>query len=437
MSIVDNQDWTLSEKGKKDAERHQQKIDESIRKNVRDVISEESIITKKRGKTVRVPVRGMKDYRFVHGQGDGISGGVGQGDGNAGDVIAKRDKDDGQGGAGNQQGDDYMEAEVNIDYLIEIMFEDLGLPYIREKTKKEQLVPVGWKFETISKIGIQPRVHKNRTMKESIKRTAMYASEIIDETGCSEDDAYRALAQALGDLNDALLIIRENRLDTSINPDDVFIEDDDMRYKQLEEEMEYHSNAVVIAMMDVSGSMTPDKKYIARSMLFWMNEFLKKSYDNVVVKFIMHTTEAKVVDEDTFFRKGESGGTACHTAFDLAKYIIETEFPLDSWNVYGFYASDSEDFDPMKTLDSIQNLLDMKINMLAYCDIQVDEYGYNYGGYKSLFDHIKDKWKFQITTEAGANFYKNEEHHFLAGTIKDKSHVFPFLKHVFFEKKKK
>ena len=377
----------------------------------------------------------MKDYKFIHGQGDGISGGVGQGNGKSGDVIARRDKDQGNQ-PGNQGGEDYMETEVNIDYLINIMFEDLGLPYIEEKTKKEQLVPAGWKFETISKVGIQPRVHKNRTMKESIKRTAMYVAEIVEETNCSEDDAYRALAQSLGDLDDAILLIKEDKVDQSINPNDFFIEDDDMRYKQLEQEMEYHSNAVVIAMMDTSGSMTQDKKYIARSMLFWMNEFLKKSYDNVVVKFIVHTTEAKVVDEDTFFKKGESGGTLCHTAFDLANYIMETEFPYDTWNRFTIYCGDSEDFEPEQTLKSIQNMLDAKVNMLAYCDIQLDNDGYSYPGYKSLFDHIKDKWPFKISTEAGANFYKNDEHHFLAGTIKDKTHIWPYLRHIFFEKKK-
>ena len=92
MAIVSHDDWDLSEKGKKDAERHHEKIDDAIRKNVRDVIAEESIITKKRGRKVRIPVRGLKDYRFVHGQNDGGQGGVGQGDGEPGDVIDSKKK---------------------------------------------------------------------------------------------------------------------------------------------------------------------------------------------------------------------------------------------------------------------------------------------------------------------------------------------------------
>ena len=61
MSIVVHDDWDLSEKGKKDAERHHEKIDDAIRKNVKDVIAEESIITKNRGRKVIIPVNGLKD----------------------------------------------------------------------------------------------------------------------------------------------------------------------------------------------------------------------------------------------------------------------------------------------------------------------------------------------------------------------------------------
>lgn len=156
MSIVVHDSWDLSEKGKKDAERHRHKVDDAIRKSVKDVIGEESIITRKKGKTVKIPVKGMKDFRFVYGSngGDGV-GGVGQGEGKGGDVIDSQPTDDEGDGTGRQAGErpgiDYIETEVDIDYLIQVMFEDLGLPWIEEKTKAQQMIPKGWKFETISK----------------------------------------------------------------------------------------------------------------------------------------------------------------------------------------------------------------------------------------------------------------------------------------------
>jgi uncharacterized protein len=438
MTIVNHDDWELSERGEKDAERHRDKIDDAIRKNVKDVISEEAIITKKKGKKVKIPVRGLKDYRFVYGNdGDGPSAGVGQGEGEEGDVIGRQEKGEGEPGKpGNKDGEDYLETEVDIDYLIEIMFEDLGLPWIEEKTKKQHLVPKGWKFEAITKKGILPRVHKKKTMIEAIKRHVMFVNEIMSDTDCSEDDANHALMQANGDINEAIDIIKEGKLNGGERTG-IVIEDDDLRFKQIEPDVELHSNAVVIAMMDTSGSMTTDKKYLARSMLFWLTEFLKKMYDNVDIKFIQHTTTANVVDEETFFHKGESGGTNCHTAFDKANYIIDTEYPINEWNVYCVYISDGDDFDHKKTLTSVQEMLDKKVNMLSYCEIRPEEYEtqpWYSSGYKRLLDEITNNWKFEVHEEHGTRFYKSEAEHFLCSVIKSKEHIYPTLKHMLFQK---
>lgn len=438
MAIIVHDDWELSERGRKDAQRHREKIDDYIRKSIRDVIGEESIITKKNNKTVRIPVRGLKDYRFLHGIDDEKRGGIGQGPGKPGDVIGRKtlSPDDESGRAGDTKGDDFFDTEVDIDYLIKIMFEDLGLPWIEEKTKLEQLVPAGWKFETISKVGAFTRIHKKRTLKETIKRSATLAHEIIDATGCETDDAYIALAQAEGDLMKAIDIIKEGKLNKSIDANQFYIDDEDFRFKQIEQDFERQSNAVIVAMMDTSGSMTMEKKYIARSFLFWMTEFLKKSYDNVRIKFIVHTTEAQEVDEEAFFKKGTDGGTFCWTAFELAEKVIETEYPTDSWNVYCVYISDGEDWNADTTVKHIEKVLKMKINMLGYCEIMPDNG--NYGGFNNgnLLNKIRDKWEFKMETEKGTNFYKNEELHFLACVIKNREHVYPALRHFLFEKKK-
>jgi uncharacterized protein len=459
MTIINHPDWDLSERGKKDAERHRKKIDEAIRKNVRDVISEESIITRKKGKTVRVPVKGLKDYRFIHGkneksqgkdQGEGGGEGAGQGQGQPGDVIGRKSKKagdgKGEGKAGNQPGEDFLETEVDIDYLIEIMFEDLGLPWIEDKIKASMLVPNGWKFETISKRGILPRIHQKRTMLEAIKRNELYAKEIEDETGCDHDDALKALTQAKGDINKAIKIVNTGVIDLALDPY-VIIEDDDMRYKQIEQDYELHSNAVVIAMMDTSGSMTTDKKYLCRSLLFWLNEFLKKVYDFVDIRFITHTTEAKLVDEDTFFYKGESGGTYCWTAIDKALHLIDTEYPVEEWNIYCIYVSDGDDFNSDKTIKYIEELLKRRISMFAYTEVdpgrdisggkdQKGVFGLLWSSSNTLIRKIKSKWSFVCKSEEGTEFCKNSDKHFLISVITDKTHVYPTLKHILFKEDK-
>ena len=443
MTTVFHDDWDLSEKGKKDAERHQEKIDDAIRKNVRDVIGEESIITQKGKRKVRIPVRGMKDYRFVHGDNKGPAAGVGQGDGEAGDIIGQQPNNRGDGQPdkpGDQRGEDYMETEVDIDYLLKIMFEDLGLPWIEEKTKAAQMVPKGWKFETISKKGIMPRLHKKRTMMEAVKRNIMLAAEIMRVTGVDEPTAYKALNQAFGDINYAIEIIEKNEVVS--DQDTLIINEDDLRYKQIEQDVEYHSNAVVIAMMDVSYSMGREKKYLCRSLLFWLTEFLKKRYDHVDIKFIQHTTEAQVVDEDTFFHTHTTGGTKCYTAFEKANYIIETEYPLNEWNVYCIYVGDGEDFDPKKTVTHIDIMLKKEINMLGYVEIDLDHedddggFGYR-DAMRTLLVEIKKKWNFFHNREKQTDFYKNEKNRFLCAVIRNKTHVWPTLKHMLFEKEKR
>ena len=69
------------------------------------------------------------------------------------------------------------------------------------------------------------------------------------------------------------------------------------------------SNAVVLCIMDTSGSMDTMKKYLARSFFFLLYQFISTRYQNVEIVFIAHHTEAKEVTEDEFFHKGESGGT--------------------------------------------------------------------------------------------------------------------------------
>ena len=430
MSIIYHSDWDMSRKGEKDAQRHRDLIDKSIRKNVKDVISEESIITKRKGRKVRIPIKGLKDFRFIHGQ-SGTKGGVGQGEGDEGDSIGQRKNGKGKGNKpGEEIGEDYMETEVDIDYLIKIMFEDLGLPWIEEKTKAKQLVPKGWKFDTVSKKGIIPRIHKKRTMIEAIKRTSAFIGEIMNDTGCSFEEGRLALLQANGDIEDAITIIKEGKLtETS---DGIYIEDDDLRFKQIEEDYELHSNAVVIAIMDVSGSMDTDKKYLARSMLFWMVEFLRKKYDNVEIRFIVHTTEARLVSEDDFFNRGENGGTKCASGFKLANEIIEAEYPSTEWNVYVQYLSDGDDWGPEDTIKEIKIMLDKKINMLGYTEIKPDT---SYGA--SLIKKIKDTWKFTVRSVDGTSFYKNEDLRFLLARITNRSHIWEALKHFLFENDKR
>lgn len=423
MTIIYHDTWDI-QRGVKDAARHQKKVDEAIRKNVKNVIGEESIITNDdRNKKVRVPIRGLKDYRFVHGRKQ--VGGVGQGEGEPGDIIHEEPTDANNGPGGEGHGEGVIEAEVDLEYLLEVMFEDLGLPWLEEKDKKSIIIPKGWKFETISKKGTYSRIHKKRTLMESIKRSASFEYEIIQQTGCTEDEARKALIQSKGDLLTAIDIIQSDALDDNIQPT-IMIDEDDVRYKQIEEEMEECSNAVVIAAMDVSGSMTPKKKYLCRSLIFWLVQFLKKQYEYVQVRFIQHTDDAFEVDEDTFFKTPFTGGTVSSSAFIKAHQIINNEYPLDEWNVYMVYCSDGEDWNPDETIIEIKDMIE-KLNMLTYIEVKPDdERAFSFPG--ALLPTIQKSWDFQHHKDQDGEFLINKKDHFICSVIRNKANVWPTLK---------
>src|SRR6266446_7987534 len=164
-------DAERSDRAAGDRLRHRQKVRESIRDNIADIISEESIIGKNRDRIIKVPLRGIKEYRFVYGEN---APGVAEGDGNAqpGQVVGKAGKDGAGKGdqAGDRPGVDFYETDVTLEELIEIMFEDLELPHMERRALREVPAERTTKRKGYRKVGIRVRLDKRRTAKQRIVR---------------------------------------------------------------------------------------------------------------------------------------------------------------------------------------------------------------------------------------------------------------------------
>ena len=61
---------SIVDRASSDRLRHKKKIDKAIKDSIKDVIAEESIIGQNGKKKIRVPVRGLKEYRFIYGNND-------------------------------------------------------------------------------------------------------------------------------------------------------------------------------------------------------------------------------------------------------------------------------------------------------------------------------------------------------------------------------
>src|SRR5690349_4375817 len=86
---ISHQDWSLHRKGPADQQRHQEKIKEAVRKNLGQIVSEESIILSDGQRTIKVPIRSLDEYHFRFDHGSGQHGGSGDGDSKVGDVIGQ------------------------------------------------------------------------------------------------------------------------------------------------------------------------------------------------------------------------------------------------------------------------------------------------------------------------------------------------------------
>lgn len=369
---VSHADWSLHRKGYIDQQRHTEKIKEAIKDNLHEIVSREDIILSDGKTVVKVPIRSLEQYKFRFDGNKGDRVGQGQGGTKVGDVIghAGDPQGQGQGQAGDQPGVDYYEAEVNVDELAQLIFQDLGLPNLEEK-KNQQLEADSVTFKDIRKAGILANLDKRRTILENIKRNA--------RKGEAKFGGVRS---------------------------------EDLRFKTWDTEVRHESNAVVIAMMDVSGSMGEFEKYIARSFYFWMVRFLRTKYHNVEIVFISHHTEAKIVSEEEFFTRGESGGTRVSSAYQLALEVIEKKYDPSDWNIYPFHFSDGDNMfsDNRLCVELVKTLLE-KCNLFGYGQIKQGWYpaGTLMSVYSQEIDHDK----------------------FVAVTIEDREDVYPALRKFF------
>ncbi len=336
-TTITQNDWGLHRKGPIDQVRHQEKVKEAISGQLPGILSDESIITGDGKKIVKLPIRSLELPRFrfdPKNKKDQV--GQGNGDSTVGDILGQQGQPGsgpGKGpGAGEIPGIDYYEAEFTIDELTQMVFADLGLPFLEPKAQQEvsenKLV-----FDDIRKKGPMGNLDRRRMIKNALIRNAR-------ETG-------RA----------------------SLEPG---IRQDDMRFRTWNETTDPTTNAVLIAIRDVSGSMGEFEKYVSRASYAWMLRFLRTEYDKVDTVFITHHTLAKEVDEQAFFGLGESGGTTVAPAYQLALDIIGQRYPRDKFNTYPFHFSDGDTMggaDNERSTELAKKLLENS-NQFGYAEVR-------------------------------------------------------------------
>ena len=307
-----------------------------IKQNFKKYVTQSEMIGKQENEFVKIPVPSIEIPRFKYGPKD--QGGVGQGQGEPGDAVNGQEGE-GKGEAGDTPGHHLIEVDVSLEELADILGEELELPSIQPKGNKT-IETVQTKYTGRSPVGPNSLRLFKSSYKQALRR-------LISEGNYDAD-------------NPVVIPIKE-----------------DIRYRTFKKVTRPQANAVVIYMMDVSGSMGDEQKEIVRLESFWINTWLQRNYRGLETRFIIHDAAAKEVDEKTFFSTSESGGTLISSAYKLARKIIEEEYPANEWNIYPFHFSDGDNWsgeDTRVCLNLLKDFFLPQVNMFGYGQVE-SKYG--------------------------------------------------------------
>jgi len=313
-----------------DHQRFRKIVKGKIRKDLRKFLTRGELLGREGKKYISIPVRGIDTPHFRYG--DNNDSGVGKGDGKPGD---KADQEgEGIGPGGDQEGRHLLEVDVTLDELAEILGEELKLPRIKPKGK-HRITSERDRYSGIRQAGPESLRHFKRTFRRALRRQIM--------SGLYNPDAPR--------------IIFERR---------------DKIYRSWKTVLSPQSNAVIIYMMDVSGSMGDEQKELVRLEAFWIDAWLRKNYQGIESRYIVHDVRAGEVDRETFFRIREDGGTRISSAFRVARTLIESHYAPSEWNIYLFHFSDgdnSSESDSRECCSLLREHLLPNMNMFGYCQV--------------------------------------------------------------------
>ena len=322
----------MGQKIEKDLQRFRKIVRGKVKSNLSKYISRGEMIGKKGNDLVSIPIPQIHLPQFRYGKKG--SGGVGVGEGNPGQPLTQPQDGSGQPQAGDQPGGHILEVEMTLEELASILGEELALPRIEPKGKKN-IISEKNRYSSIRSVGPESLRHFKRSYKEALKRQI-----------------------SSGTYNPLRPIVVPER--------------EDKRYRSWKEFPKPEAIACVVYMMDVSGSMTDEQKEIVRIESFWIDTWIKAHYQGVERVYIIHDAAAQEVDEHTFYHTRESGGTKISTAYDLATKIIETRYPPQDWNVYAFHFSDGDNWgdDIPHCLELLTEKLLPLLNLFGYGQVE-------------------------------------------------------------------
>jgi uncharacterized sporulation protein YeaH/YhbH (DUF444 family) len=327
-----------------------QRYKDHLRRAVGDIAAKRSIRDLESGGQVKIPVKDISEPSFRHGSG-GDREVVHPGNRNfsPGDRLPRPEEEDGGQGSGEGGEGDVTEGfafTLSREEFLELFLDDLELPRLT-RTVFGSISEKRSQNAGFTRSGSPRNLHIVRSLKQSLARriAAKDRPELLDETGPASKKRHVP-----------------------------FIDEVDLRYRYRIQVPKPVSQAVMFCLMDVSGSMTEEKKDLAKRFYSLLYLFLTRKYEKVDLVFVRHTDDASEVNEEEFFHGNYSGGTVVLSALELMKEIVDARYPAAAWNIYGAQASDGDAFgaDPEKSRGFLEKELLPLSRYFAYIDIPTE-----------------------------------------------------------------
>lgn len=351
---------------------------DQIKKAVDNAISGRSISDIDNGEKINIPKKDLSEPNFGYDQG-GIQERVlpGNTDFIKGDQIQRPQGGAGKGGnkaSSDGEGMDDFVFEISREEFLEFFFEDLELPDLVRKElaaiDDEKSIRAGF-----TSSGVPTNLHVIRSLRGAMERRIAMGNKykrrlIMAEHELQELTHHDPASSVIVTLQEE---IRHLKAKINAIP---YLDEFDLRYRNRIRVPRPSTQAVMLCLMDVSGSMTQEKKDIAKRFFMLLYLFLTRNYEKIQIVFIRHHTVAREVDENDFFYSRETGGTVVSTALQLAYEVIKERYPSTAWNIYIAQASDGDnwDDDSPKCTQVLANHLLPLAQYFAYIEIGEHEH---------------------------------------------------------------
>jgi uncharacterized sporulation protein YeaH/YhbH (DUF444 family) len=404
-------------RGAVNRERFIRRFKDDIKRAADQEFDKRSIKDVGRGGRISIPGRGLAEPRLRHDDETGNRDFVLPGNREflPGDSVARPrgGDEDGEGGddPGSGEGRDSFAFALSREEFLALFFDDLELPNL-ERTRFGEISMERMRRGGYSREGLPSNLLPGMTVRMGIARRIALRGAMRSQIEQLERDAAGADGNARAALLEEIERLRARR---EALP---FLEDVDRRYRSRVPTSAPATRAVMLCLMDVSGSMDERKKDLAKRFFALLYLFLERKYGHVDVVFVRHTETAEEVDEDRFFHDPQTGGTLVHPALELAYRIIQERFAGPDWNVYVAQASDGDctSDDGRQSAAFIAQELMPLVRYFSYIDIPSTS---------GWFNKASDLWQSYDVLEGPA---------FARRAVRDRSDIWPVFRELFARK---